>query len=73
MLHRRGGAKLVALSVLFVNSATADSTTDARIEAYKANKLIPENVVLPTSTGAAASDEVVVLIKVHYLGKVIML
>ena len=45
-----------ALSVLFVNAALADATSDARIQAYKANKLIPENVVLPTSTGAANSD-----------------
>ena len=58
-----GGAKLVALSILFINSAIADSTTDARIQAYKANKLIPQNVVLPTSTGAADSDEVVVFNK----------
>ena len=52
-----------ALSVLFVNAALADATSDARIQAYKANKLIPENVVLPTSTGAANSDEVVVFNK----------
>jgi len=51
----------IALSVLFVNSALADSTSDARIQAYKANKLIPQNVVLLTSTGAADSDEVVLL------------
>lgn len=53
----------IALSVLFVNAALADATSDARIQAYKANKLIPENVVLPTSTGAADSDEVVLFNK----------
>lgn len=55
-----GGAKLVVLSVLFVNSVSADSASDARIQAYRANKLIPQNIVLPTSTGAADSDKVVV-------------
>ena len=54
-----GGAKLL-LPLLLINSAFADATTDARIQAYKANKLIPQNIVLPTSTGAADSDEVVV-------------
>jgi len=39
----------------------ADANSDARIQAYKANKLIPQNVVLLTSTGAADSDEVVLL------------
>ena len=53
----------IALSVLFVNVALADANSDARIQAYKANKLIPQNVVLPTSTGAADSDEVVVFNK----------
>ena len=53
----------IALSVLFVNAALADATSDARIQAYKANKLIPQNVVLSTSTGAADSDEVVVFNK----------
>ena len=53
----------IALSVLFVNAALADANSDARIQAYKANKLIPQNVVLPTSTGAADSDEVVVFNK----------
>ena len=52
-----------ALSVLFVNVALADANSDARIQAYKANKLIPQNVVLSTSTGAADSDEVVVFNK----------
>ena len=52
-----------ALSVLFVNAALADATSDARIQAYKANKLIPQNVVLPTSTGAADSDAVVLFNK----------
>ena len=54
-----GGAKLL-LPLLLINSAFADSSTDARIQAYKANKLIPQNIVLPTSTGAADSDKVVV-------------
>lgn len=53
----------IALSVLFVNAALADANSDARIQAYKANKLIPQNVVLSTSTGAADSDEVVVFNK----------
>ena len=51
----------IALSVLFVNVALTDATSDTRIQAYKANKLIPQNIVLPTSTGAADSDEVVLL------------
>ena len=55
-----GGAKLVALSILLVNSALADSTSDARIQAYKANRLLSQEIVLPTSTGAKDSDEVVV-------------
>ena len=58
-----GGAKLVALSILFVNSAIADSTSDARIQAYKANKLISEDVVIPTSTGAKETDNVVMFSK----------
>ena len=53
----------ITLSILFVNVALADANSDARIQAYKANKLIPQNVVLPTSTGAADSDEVVVFNK----------
>ncbi len=53
----------IALSILFVNVALADANSDARIQAYKANKLIPQNVVLPTSTGAADSDDVVVFNK----------
>ena len=57
-----GGAKLL-LPLLLINSAFADSTSDARIQAYKANKLIPQNIVLPTSTGAADSDEVVLFNK----------
>ena len=32
----------IALSVLFVNAALADSTSDARLQAYKANKLLPD-------------------------------
>lgn len=35
----------IALSVLFVNIALADANSDARIQAYKANKLIPQNIV----------------------------
>ena len=53
----------LTLSILFVNVALADANSDARIQAYKANKLIPQNVVLPTSTGATDSDEVVVFNK----------
>ena len=48
---------------MLINSAFADATSDARIQAYKANKLIPQNIVLPTSTGAADSDEVVLFNK----------
>ena len=53
------GAKLL-LPLLLINSAFADSTSDARIQAYKANKLLSSEVILPTSTGAKDSDEVVV-------------
>ena len=45
---------------MLIKSAFADSSTDARIQAYKANKLIPQEITLPTSTGAKDSDEVVV-------------
>lgn len=48
-----------ALSVLFVNVALADANSDARIQAYKANKLIPQNIVLPTSTNASDTQEIV--------------
>lgn len=48
-----------ALSLLFVNAAFADATSDARIQAYKSNKLIPENIVLPTSTNATDSQMIV--------------
>ena len=49
----------ISLSVLFVNVALADATSDARIQAYKANKLIPQKVVLPTSTNATDPQMVV--------------
>ena len=55
-----GGGVGLALSILFVNAAFADTTTDARIQAYKANKLISTNIVLPTSTTATDSQEYVV-------------
>lgn len=55
----RGGVGL-ALSILFINVAFADATTDARIQAYTANKLITTNIVLPTSTTATDTQEYVV-------------
>ena len=53
-----GGAKLL-LPLLLINSAFADSTSDARIQAYKANKLLSSEIVLPTTTNAEDSQEVV--------------
>ena len=45
---------------MLINSAFADATSDARIQAYKANRLLSQEIVLPTSTGAVDADEVVV-------------
>ena len=53
-----GGAKLL-LPLLLINSAFADSTSDARIQAYKANRLLSQEVVLPTTTQAQPTEEVV--------------
>lgn len=42
-----GGWVVIALSSLFVNAAIADATS-ARLAAYKGNKLIPQEIHLPT-------------------------
>lgn len=55
-----GGGVVIALSPLFINSVMADATS-ARLDAYKANRLIPQEIKLPTpETTESDSQEVVV-------------
>ena len=55
-----GGGVVIALSPLFVNSVVADATSE-RLDAYKANGLIPQEIKLPTpETAGSDSQEVVV-------------
>lgn len=53
---------LVPLSLLLVNAAFADATSD-RLEAYKSNRLIPENITFTTPSTGGANDTTVVFTK----------
>lgn len=53
---------LVPLSLLLVNAAFADATSD-RLEAYKSNRLIPENITFTTPATGGANDTTVVFTK----------
>lgn len=53
---------LVPLSLLFVNAAFADATSE-RLEAYKSNRLIPENITFTTPATGGANDTTVVFTK----------
>jgi len=59
--YTRGGV-LVPLSLLFVNAAFADATSD-RLDAYKSNKLIPENITFTTPATGGTNDTAVVFTK----------
>ena len=60
------GGVVIALSLLFVNTALADSTGD-RLLAYKGNKLIPQGITLPTADTAKSGTEQVVVFETSSL------